>query len=1384
MDGFKEHVDFNLQSDKNGQIHLGELKHVNHIKATLTGGSTRSWSLREDRQSYYGSIHADTGDTIQLPLPQSLQNLDRTQFSLLEVRHGKFTHDRSPLINVENGQVVINDLGRGDFRLHLKPINRWINIRVTEGTEFKSTLLGKNRHLEKRGGKPSYVQDISAGEETLDIKVGNVNPWTRIHVFATRYVPRFDSYGQFSRINDVEPMVYSPPVRKSVYLAGRKIGDEYQYILDRKYAQKYPGNLLERPSLLLNPWELRSTENKIEQLQEGADYGGVGNAADKQANRAQSKREGGSGESDFANLDFLDAGTAIINNVKPDKNGVVTIKREILGKAQHIRVVVLDAFSSAEHVLNLPLQERKIRDLRMVNAMDPDKHFSQRKQVDVLNAGEEFVIDDILSAKFRHYDDLGDVFKLLNTLNNGQLDEFKFILDWPDYDEEKKQDLYSKYACHELNFFLFKKDRKFFDSVVSRHLEFKRNKTFVDRWLLNDNLDDLNDPWRYRELNVFERILLSQRLEEFRSDIARNVSESYLLAPTKRDVNAWYFDSGLSALSLDEDSESEMEEFTKRKRSLLDAKQKALGKSMRGMALQQGVVANSLEDQSRVADDAPVQLGLRFERESLGRPSAPGGGAAKYRAPSAKPQRGRVASDFIAGGRVMEMNEDSGKWNRFYAETDSFGLQLGEKLAENRAKNIQLYRRIGATKEWVENNYWKLPPDRRTADHVRINQFWRDYANHEDGPFLSSNFAEAHRSLTESMIALAVIDLPFKGPEHQFVYDDATMKMTPASQTIILHQQVRPAAFDRQNTRILVSENFFQKNDRYLYKNGVRYDKFVSKEFTAHTLYGAQVVITNPTSTPQAIDLLMQIPAGAVVAGGSQETRTMPLELSAFSTTTHEYYFYFPTPGDFTHFPAHVSSDETVLAVADPVEFKVTDTPAELDKSSWAYVSQNGAESDVIEFLNKNNILRLDLAKIAFRMKDKKFYRLAIETLKNRFAYNHTLWSYSILHNDKESIQEYLQHADSLVNECGSNFQSDLLTTNPLDRRWYFHSEFWPLINARNHRVGSNRKILNPEFHQQYHKLMNVLANERDLNDENYLAVTYYMLLQDRVEEALAYFGKVDANNIEEKMQYDYCDAYLDFYLEKPTSAASKASKWVDYPVTHWRKRFKEIIAQVEEINGGGNQVVDDNSQKQQQENLALTAPSFNFKIESNQANLNYQNVAELVVNYYEMDIELLFSRRPFAQDELDGFSMIKPNLTRTVKLPELEPGKSGEHSFEFPSELANKNVLVEIVAGDQAKSQPYFANSLKVQTIESYGQLRVAKSGTGDSIPKAYIKVYSKSADGSTRFHKDGYTDLRGRFDYVSQSNNTLDNVVQYSILVMHPEFGSVIQQVDPPTE
>jgi len=66
----------------------------------------------------------------------------------------------------------------------------------------------------------------------------------------------------------------------------------------------------------------------------------------------------------------------------------------------------------------------------------------------------------------------------------------------------------------------------------------------------------------------------------------------------------------------------------------------------------------------------------------------------------------------------------------------------------------------------------------------------------------------------------------------------------------------------------------------------------------------------------------------------------------------------------------------------------------------------------------------------------------------------------------------------------------------------------------------------------------------------------------------------------------------------------------------------------------------------------------------------------------------------------------------------------------------------------------------------------------------KVYVKVYAKLGSGQVMFFKDGYTDMRGRFDYVSQSNLSLDNVTQLAVLVSSEKNGAIVKTVAPPQE
>ena len=53
------------------------------------------------------------------------------------------------------------------------------------------------------------------------------------------------------------------------YLSNRKLGDEFRYVFDRKYTQRFMGNQLDRPSLLLKRNFIRDTTFNEEVVNQG-----------------------------------------------------------------------------------------------------------------------------------------------------------------------------------------------------------------------------------------------------------------------------------------------------------------------------------------------------------------------------------------------------------------------------------------------------------------------------------------------------------------------------------------------------------------------------------------------------------------------------------------------------------------------------------------------------------------------------------------------------------------------------------------------------------------------------------------------------------------------------------------------------------------------------------------------------------------------------------------------------------------------------------------------------------------------------------------------------------------------------------------------------------
>ena len=140
------------------------------------------------------------------------------------------------------------------------------------------------------------------------------------------------------------------------------------------------------------------------------------------ADRAGKKGKGDPGHpvagQRISNVDFLAKTGATLYNLKPDKNGKVSIKLADLGDRQFIRILALDSDSAVQRDLSLDQALTLIRDLSLRNGLDPKGHFTRQNEATILEKDAPHTIKDAATTQFEVSSDLGKVFTLFETLSH------------------------------------------------------------------------------------------------------------------------------------------------------------------------------------------------------------------------------------------------------------------------------------------------------------------------------------------------------------------------------------------------------------------------------------------------------------------------------------------------------------------------------------------------------------------------------------------------------------------------------------------------------------------------------------------------------------------------------------------------------------------------------------------------------------------------------------------------------------------------------------------------------------------------------------------------------------------------------------------------------
>jgi len=1342
-------VAITLSTDELGRIELGPLPGVERVTA-----GQEAWVLWPDTSTPW-IVGAAADAVITLPAPPLL-DADSLPLavSLSEIRGGAAFRDRADRVRFDQRALVIAGLEPGRYQLTCRGRRAPIQIEVAERAVNHAAGAGTAGALLVELSPPlPLIRSLAIEEDQLVARLSDAGPDTRVHVVATLFRPSSALPRTLDRAPRA-PHTHVVPAVLSHYVSGRDIGDESRYVLERRTAARRPGVLLEKPSLLLTPWALRATSNALQTAADGGAYSSsmLRMSAPMPASMQPAPMQA-QGQSTLASFDFLAAPAVVLANLRPDADGVLRVPLAELGAAQLVRLVVVDPALTSTADLALAEIAPAHRDRRLRLALDAAGHFAEERRVEALPAGATIVVDDIRTGKLELVDTLARAHQVLLTLGgNEALREFTFVTQWSHLDAAEQQRKYSKYACHELDLFLSEKDPAFFARVIRPYLANKLHKTFVDRYLLGDDLRGYLDPWAFGRLNTLERVLLARRVPEVRDAIARLIGDAVFLSPPDPERDARLVDTLLGAAGLEsgglggegEAADELMALDTLEEVTASPKRKKSASRSRGGDAPQE-----SLDDES--------------PSTGFGPPPAPPPPPRSFAPPSAMAASAMSLGPQGYGG--------GGRADRDVADV------------RERRQAAALFRSADKTEEWAETSYWRTRVEDATEALIPPTRFLRDLALHPGGPFLSPHVGECAASFAAALTGLAFLDLPFVAAKHAIAVDDTRLTLTAASHALAARTRLTAIAAPEVRGPILVGQSYVRADDPWTWDGAEQREKYVTGELLIGVVYQCRIAVTNPTSAAQRLDVLLQIPRGAVPVESGFLTRTRHLYLGPYGTEALAYSFYFPAPGRFAHFPAHVICGGELAAFAEPVTLDVAREPTAVDADSWAHVSQHGTTDEVLAFLERENLGRIDLERVAWRMRDADAFSRVTALLAARHAYTDRLWAYGLLHADSRRAAEWLRHQESLLELAGPVLEGGLAPIDPVVRGDYQHLEYAPLINARAHQLGTRRRILNDALAAQYRAFLDVVAHRARAEDADLLAAAHYAFCLDRVDEALKLLDRVRPERVTTRLQLEYLSAFAACCRGDLDAARRLTAPWIDHPVDRVRVRIAALVAMLDEAEGRGARfassttAADPASRDRAMADLAARQPTLDLVADKGQLVIQHRNLPACQLRFYRMDLELLFSRQPFVQGDVERFSWIDPG-----QILELSLGEGGRTPVPIPEAMRGENLVVDAVAAGLRRSIAHYAHDLAVELAHHYGQVQVRCASTQAPLPAAYIKVYARQHGGAVAFYKDGYTDLRGRFDYATLSTDDLDRVERFALLIVSGDAGATVIEAPPP--
>jgi len=546
--------------------------------------------------------------------------------------------------------------------------------------------------------------------------------------------------------------------------------------------------------------------------------------------------------------------------------------------------------------------------------------------------------------------------------------------------------------------------------------------------------------------------------------------------------------------------------------------------------------------------------------------------------------------------------------------------------------------------------------------------------------------------------------------------------------------------------------------------------------------YESKLLLTNPRGEEVTVDAYAPLPNGALPLGASGRLRSERARLGGYETRVLRDLFYFPEEGAFAlpaAYAASAAGGEALVGASEPLGAAVARELSQLDTTSWPEVARLGGDEQVLSYLGGANLHALDLSLCYNRLASRPFYERLAALLEGAGLRPREVWGYALRHRDLRRARELveLQAADRL----GPYLRAGGLLIDARADRRHEHLDLDPLVPARAHvpdalpddASGAATPAL---FEAHVAHLRYLLHKPRaawDVVDQ--LELVYLLLKWGRVRAAVERFEALPPPVEGARLLYDYLDAYLSAYTLKIDHMRAVAKGYAGHPHPEWRARFAALLSDDDEslevsASGAGGAGGEGGARP--------SAASLSLEVEGDALRVRHSGAREVTLSVYPVDIEALFSASPTTAEATAALApLVAPAASWRAEL-----GEGVEETLlPLPEEWRAGAALVEVSAGDLRATRAYTPHRFHLDAAQARGLLRLHADGA--PLPGVYVKVYRQLSSGAVEIHKDGYTDHRGRFDYVSaHPSPALGEVGRFLILAHTRDRGARLLSVAPP--